>query len=148
MFADKVTTPLLILHGSADLRVPTFQGQEFYALRGEKAWWRPIPGSPNFPRLAEQPRCARRGQFLVGSLQSVTQLIRRFLTDTTAFSPGRFWPCLNSYAEPLRIRRQHISGNLSSIWHDQQTITRGQTRVLHNAILIGCRNRSTQTHVP
>jgi len=29
MHADNVTTPLLILHGEADLRVPTFQGREF-----------------------------------------------------------------------------------------------------------------------
>jgi hypothetical protein len=34
MFADRVTTPLLILHGEADRRVPTFQGRELYVLRG------------------------------------------------------------------------------------------------------------------
>jgi dipeptidyl aminopeptidase/acylaminoacyl peptidase len=59
MFADKVTTPLLILHGSADVRVPTFQGSEFYALlkeRGKKVRMVTYPGSPHFPRLAEQRR--------------------------------------------------------------------------------------------
>jgi dipeptidyl aminopeptidase/acylaminoacyl peptidase len=59
MFADKVTTPLLILHGSADVRVPTFQGSEFYALlkeRGKTVRMVTYPGSPHFPRLAEQRR--------------------------------------------------------------------------------------------
>ncbi|MGB7023955.1 MAG: prolyl oligopeptidase family serine peptidase [Candidatus Acidiferrales bacterium] len=28
-YADKVTTPLLILHGAADRRVPTIQGREY-----------------------------------------------------------------------------------------------------------------------
>jgi dipeptidyl aminopeptidase/acylaminoacyl peptidase len=59
MFADKVTTPLLILHGSADVRVPTFQGTEFYALlkeRGKTVRMVTYPGSPHFPQLAEQRR--------------------------------------------------------------------------------------------
>jgi dipeptidyl aminopeptidase/acylaminoacyl peptidase len=59
MFADKVTTPLLILHGSADVRVPTFQGSEFYALlkeRGKTVRMVTYPGSPHFPKLAEQRR--------------------------------------------------------------------------------------------
>jgi dipeptidyl aminopeptidase/acylaminoacyl peptidase len=59
MFADKVSTPLLILHGSADIRVPTFQGAEFYALlkeRGKTVRMVTYPGSPHFPRLAEQRR--------------------------------------------------------------------------------------------
>jgi dipeptidyl aminopeptidase/acylaminoacyl peptidase len=59
MFADKVTTPLLILHGSADVRVPTFQGSEFYALlkeRGKTVRMVTYPGSPHFPRVAEQRR--------------------------------------------------------------------------------------------
>ena len=59
MFADKVTTPLLILHGSADVRVPTFQGSEFHALlkeRGKTVRMVTYPGSPHFPRLAEQRR--------------------------------------------------------------------------------------------
>jgi dipeptidyl aminopeptidase/acylaminoacyl peptidase len=59
MFADQVTTPLLILHGEADLRVPTFQGREFYVLlqeRGKTVRMVTYPGSPHFPRLAEQRR--------------------------------------------------------------------------------------------
>jgi dipeptidyl aminopeptidase/acylaminoacyl peptidase len=59
MFADRVTTPLLILHGSADVRVPTFQGSEFFALlkeRGKTVRMVTYPGSPHFPRLAEQRR--------------------------------------------------------------------------------------------
>jgi dipeptidyl aminopeptidase/acylaminoacyl peptidase len=59
MYADKVTTPLLILHGEADLRVPTFQGREFFVLlaeRGKTVRMVTYPGSPHFPRLAEQRR--------------------------------------------------------------------------------------------
>ncbi len=57
MYADRVTTPLLILHGEADLRVPTFQGREYYVLlaeRGKTVRMVTYPGSPHFPRLAEQ----------------------------------------------------------------------------------------------
>jgi dipeptidyl aminopeptidase/acylaminoacyl peptidase len=57
MHADQVTTPLLILHGAADVRVPTFQGQEFYALlkeRGKTVRMVTYPGSPHFPVLSEQ----------------------------------------------------------------------------------------------
>src|SRR5882724_9947242 len=59
MYADKVTTPLLILHGEADLRVPTFQGREYFVLlaeRGKTVRMVTYPGSPHFPRLAEQRR--------------------------------------------------------------------------------------------
>ena len=59
MFADKVTTPLFILHGEADIRVPTFQGREFYVLlaeRGKTVRMVTYPGSPHFPKLAEQRR--------------------------------------------------------------------------------------------
>jgi dipeptidyl aminopeptidase/acylaminoacyl peptidase len=59
MFADRVTTPLLILHGEADIRVPTFQGREYYVLlaeRGKTARMVTYPGSPHFPRLIEQQR--------------------------------------------------------------------------------------------
>ncbi len=59
MHADQVTTPLLILHGEADLRVPTFQGREFFVLlaeRGKTVRMVTYPGSPHFPRLAEQRR--------------------------------------------------------------------------------------------
>lgn len=57
MHADQVTTPLLILHGEADLRVPAFQGREFFILlaeRGKTVRMVTYPGSPHFPRLAEQ----------------------------------------------------------------------------------------------
>jgi dipeptidyl aminopeptidase/acylaminoacyl peptidase len=59
MHADQVTTPLLILHGESDLRVPTFQGREFFVLlaeRGKTVRMVTYPGSPHFPRLAEQRR--------------------------------------------------------------------------------------------
>ena len=59
MFADKVTTPLLILHGANDIRVPMLQGLEFYALLAERG--KPVrmvtyPGAPHFPSLWEQRR--------------------------------------------------------------------------------------------
>ncbi len=59
MHADQVTTPLLILHGEADERVPAFQGREFFVLlaeRGKTVRMVTYPGSPHFPRLAEQRR--------------------------------------------------------------------------------------------
>jgi dipeptidyl aminopeptidase/acylaminoacyl peptidase len=59
MHADQVTTPLLILHGDADVRVPTFQGHEFYALlkeRGKIVRMVTYPGSPHFPTISEQQR--------------------------------------------------------------------------------------------
>lgn len=59
MFADRVTTPLLILHGAADERVPTFQGREFFVLlaeRGKTVTMVTYPGSPHFPAKWEQRR--------------------------------------------------------------------------------------------
>jgi dipeptidyl aminopeptidase/acylaminoacyl peptidase len=59
MFADKVTTPLLILHGTNDIRVPMLQGLEFYALlaeRGKTVRMVTYPGAPHFPTLWEQQR--------------------------------------------------------------------------------------------
>lgn len=59
MRADQVTTPLLILHGESDLRVPAFQGREFFILlaeRGKTVRMVTYPGSPHFPRLSEQRR--------------------------------------------------------------------------------------------
>jgi len=59
MHADQVTTPLLILHGEADIRVPAFQGREFFVLlaeRGKTVRMVTYPGSPHFPQLAEQRR--------------------------------------------------------------------------------------------
>jgi len=59
MFADRVTTPLLILHGESDERVPMLQGREYFILlaeRGKTVRMVTYPGSPHFPRLAEQRR--------------------------------------------------------------------------------------------
>jgi len=59
MFADRVTTPLLILHGEADQRVPMLQGREYFivlAERGKTVRMVTYPGSPHFPILAEQRR--------------------------------------------------------------------------------------------
>lgn len=56
-FAKNVTTPLLILHGEADRRVPTFQGIEYFqilAARGKTVRMVTYPGSPHFPTLWEQ----------------------------------------------------------------------------------------------
>jgi dipeptidyl aminopeptidase/acylaminoacyl peptidase len=56
-FADKVRTPLLILHGAADLRVPTYEGLEFFqilAARGKTVKMVTYPGSPHFPVLWQQ----------------------------------------------------------------------------------------------
>lgn len=59
LHANRVTTPILILHGEADLRVPTFQGREFFEAllaRGKTTRLVTYPGSPHFPRLWEQRR--------------------------------------------------------------------------------------------
>lgn len=56
-FAKNVTTPLLILHGEADRRVPTFQGIEYFqilAARGKTVRMVTYPGSPHFPNNWEQ----------------------------------------------------------------------------------------------
>ena len=56
-FAKNVTTPLLILHGEADQRVPTFQGIEYFqilAARGKTVRLVTYPGSPHFPIVWEQ----------------------------------------------------------------------------------------------
>jgi dipeptidyl aminopeptidase/acylaminoacyl peptidase len=57
MHAEAVTTPLLILHGAADERVPTYQGREYYlalAAHGKTVRMVTYPGSPHFPKLWEQ----------------------------------------------------------------------------------------------
>jgi acetyl esterase/lipase len=57
MHSESVTTPLLILHGAADERVPTFQGRELFeilAARGKTVRMVTYPGSPHFPTLWEQ----------------------------------------------------------------------------------------------
>jgi dipeptidyl aminopeptidase/acylaminoacyl peptidase len=59
MFAKNVSTPLLVLHGAADERVPTYQGREFFemlAARGKTTRMVTYPGSPHFPQLWEQRR--------------------------------------------------------------------------------------------
>jgi dipeptidyl aminopeptidase/acylaminoacyl peptidase len=57
MHAENVTTPLLILHGAADERVPTYQGRELFevlAARGKTTRMVTYPGSPHFPTVWEQ----------------------------------------------------------------------------------------------
>jgi acetyl esterase/lipase len=57
MHASAVSTPLLILHGAADQRVPTYQGREYYlalAAHGKTVRMVTYPGSPHFPKLWEQ----------------------------------------------------------------------------------------------
>ncbi len=57
MHSDNVTTPLLILHGAADERVPTYQGRELYEVllaRGKTTRMVTYPGSPHFPTVWEQ----------------------------------------------------------------------------------------------
>jgi dipeptidyl aminopeptidase/acylaminoacyl peptidase len=57
MHSEDVTTPLLILHGDADQRVPTYQGRELFevlAARGKTTRMVTYPGSPHFPRVWEQ----------------------------------------------------------------------------------------------
>ncbi len=57
MHAENVTTPLLVLHGAADERVPTYQGREYFevlAARGKTTRMVTYPGSPHFPTLWEQ----------------------------------------------------------------------------------------------
>jgi len=59
MYADRVTTPLLILDGQADRRVPMLQGRELFMLmaeRHETVRMVTYPGSPHFPSLIEQRR--------------------------------------------------------------------------------------------
>ena len=59
MHSDAVDTPLLILHGAADERVPTYQGREFFAAlaaRGKTTRMVTYPGSPHFPTVWEQRR--------------------------------------------------------------------------------------------
>ncbi|HZS52797.1 MAG TPA: prolyl oligopeptidase family serine peptidase [Bryobacteraceae bacterium] len=56
-FVDKVTTPILVLHGGADNRVPTYQGREFFEsleAHGKTTRMVEYPGSPHFPVLWEQ----------------------------------------------------------------------------------------------
>ncbi len=57
MHADDVTTPLLVLHGANDERVPTYQGREYFeilAAKGKTTRMVTYPGSPHFPTVWEQ----------------------------------------------------------------------------------------------
>ena len=57
MHSEHVSTPLLILHGAADERVPTYQGRELFqvlSVRGKTTRMVTYPGSPHFPTLWEQ----------------------------------------------------------------------------------------------
>lgn len=57
MHSQDVTTPLLILHGDADQRVPIYQGRELFevlAARGKTTRMVTYPGSPHFPKVWEQ----------------------------------------------------------------------------------------------
>jgi dipeptidyl aminopeptidase/acylaminoacyl peptidase len=57
--AERVSTPLLVLHGEADQRVPTYQGRELYealAAHGKATRMVTYPGSGHFPSLWEQRR--------------------------------------------------------------------------------------------
>jgi acylaminoacyl-peptidase len=57
MHAEDVTTPLLVLHGASDERVPTYQGREYFELlaaRGKTTRMVTYPGSPHFPTVWEQ----------------------------------------------------------------------------------------------
>lgn len=57
MHSEGVTTPLLILHGAADERVPTYQGREYFEIllaRGKTTRLVEYPGSPHFPNVWEQ----------------------------------------------------------------------------------------------
>jgi dipeptidyl aminopeptidase/acylaminoacyl peptidase len=57
LHGENVSTPLLVLHGAADERVPPYQGREFYevlAARGKTTRMVTYPGSPHFPALWEQ----------------------------------------------------------------------------------------------
>lgn len=56
-YAYKVTTPLLILQGEADVRVPTYQGLEYFQIlkaRGKTVRMVTYPGSGHFPSEWEQ----------------------------------------------------------------------------------------------
>jgi dipeptidyl aminopeptidase/acylaminoacyl peptidase len=58
-YVDRVTTPLLVLHGLSDQRVPAYQGREFFealAAHGKTTRMVAYPGSGHFPSRWEQIR--------------------------------------------------------------------------------------------
>ena len=57
MHSENGTTPLLIMHGASDERVPTYQGRELFeilAARGKTTRMVTYPGTPHFPNVWEQ----------------------------------------------------------------------------------------------
>ena len=57
IYAKDITTPLLILHGTRDERIPMYQGLELFqimAARGKVVRMVTYPGSPHFPVLWQQ----------------------------------------------------------------------------------------------
>ena len=57
--AERTSTPLLVLHGESDERVPTYQGRELFealAAHGKVTRMVTYPGSGHFPSLWEQRR--------------------------------------------------------------------------------------------
>jgi dipeptidyl aminopeptidase/acylaminoacyl peptidase len=80
-FANKVTTPLLILHGESDRRVPTFQGIEFFqilAARGKTVRMVTYPGSPHFPNQWEQR---------LNVFDEITDWLKKYKVPPTPFPP-------------------------------------------------------------
>jgi dipeptidyl aminopeptidase/acylaminoacyl peptidase len=56
-FANRVQTPLLILHGGADQRIPTYQGLEYFQILselGKTVRFITYRNSPHFPILWQQ----------------------------------------------------------------------------------------------
>ena len=59
MHSENVTTPLLVLHGAADERVPTYQGRELFevlAARGKTTRMVTYPGRRTFLRCGSSAR--------------------------------------------------------------------------------------------
>lgn len=83
MQADKVTTPLLVLHGEADQRVPLYQGREYFealAARGKTTRMVTYPGSGHFPARWDQ----RRDVF-----REIAAWLEKYNSAATGASPSR-----------------------------------------------------------
>jgi hypothetical protein len=105
MHADKVTTPLLILHGEADLRVPTFQSREFFVLlaeRGKTVRLVSYPGSPHFALLAEQRQDPFKNGWPVTTLETLRRQTfkAQFATKCQRSRTKPTAPCLDGYPSP------------------------------------------------
>ena len=70
--ASQVTTPILILHGAADARVPTFQGREFFEALPSERQDHPdgdVPRVASFPNtVGTAARCVPRSGGVAGAL--------------------------------------------------------------------------------